>query len=119
MEELNAERANISKSKDQKDHKELWKKKMVKLKAEIDESGKEVANIKRHLAECEVNIEQSKKDLIKSKDRMEKEARIIEDLKAKLTSNEQDLVQKKKDLVVLKVSQSTNFFMKEASKFSL
>lgn len=39
IEELNLERTTLSKTKD---HKDIWKKKIVKLKSEIEECDKEV-----------------------------------------------------------------------------
>ncbi|KAL4472622.1 hypothetical protein ABPG74_018571 [Tetrahymena malaccensis] len=99
LEELNNERANLSKSKDTK---EVWKKKIQKLKQEIEESDKELQNLNNHIADCEVNIEHNKKDLIKSRDKVVQENKNIEDQKKKLENNDIDLSQKRKDNQELK-----------------
>lgn len=99
LDELTNERANLSKSKDTK---EVWKKKIQKLKGEIEESDKELQNLNRHIADCEVNIEHNKKDLNKSRDKVASENKNIKDQKEKLENNDVDLNKKKDDLKQLK-----------------
>lgn len=48
-------------------------------------------SLKRHIADCEVNVEHNKKDLVKSRDRTEKETKNMEDQKIKLEKNDHDL----------------------------
>lgn len=47
-----------------------------------------MSNLKKHLADCEVNVEHNKKDLTKSRDKLEREVRSIEDLKSKLEKSD-------------------------------